>query len=222
MGLIFSPTDREGERGHPRATYSEPMVSQDGVRLFVSLDPPAPARREAAEWGRLAARCNPGLRPIAPEAIHLTLAFLGTLPSDLTGAISQAIVRVGRAVPGIEGGAPIWLPKRRPRALAIEIREGKGILAEMRADLVTELTRETDWRPERRGFLPHLTVARAGRGFRTSGVLLDPTPSLSFGAESITLYRSHLNPSGARYEALFSLPLPPSESDRQHPLPGDS
>ena len=214
--------------GHLRGTYPDPMVSdsrvevKDGIRLFISLDPPAPARREVAEWGRLAARADPGLRPIGLEAIHLTLAFLGTLPSELTGAISEAIERVGRAVPGIEGGAPIWLPKRRPRALAIEIREERGILAEMRADLVSELGRETGWQPERRGFLPHLTVARASRDFRPSGVVPDPTPSLAFDAESITLYRSHLDSSGARYEALFSLPLPPSESDGDHPLPGDS
>lgn len=187
--------------------------------MFVSLDPPVDARREAAGWGRLVARSEPGLRPIGEEAIHLTLAFLGTVSSERVGALVGAIERTARPVPGIEGGAPVWLPRRRPRALALELRDQTGVLEALRADLIGELGQAIGWQPERSGFLPHLTVARAGRGFRPSGTALEVAPALRFEPEAITLYRSHLDPEGARYEPLFSLPVGPGSIDPDGPLP---
>ena len=175
--------------------------------MFISLDPPATTRREAAAWGRLAARANRGLRPVEADAIHLTLAFLGTVPTGQTQAIAEAIERTGRPVEGVESGAPIWLPRRRPRALALELREQAGVLDALRAGLVEELGHRIGWKPDRPGFLPHLTVGRAGRGFRPSHSLPEPAPSLRFDPESITLYRSHLEPAGARYEAIYTLQL---------------
>ena len=177
--------------------------------MFISLDPPAATRREAAEWGRLAARANRGLKPIESDAIHLTLVFLGTVPTDETEAIAEAIELSGRPVEGVESGAPIWLPKRRPRVLALELREPSGVMEALRAGLVEELGRRIGWKPDRPGFLPHLTVGRAGRGIRPAPSMPEPAPSLRFDPESITLYRSHLEPTGARYEAIYSLPLGP-------------
>jgi 2'-5' RNA ligase len=175
--------------------------------MFISLDPPTAVKQEAAAWGRLAARANPGLRVVTPESIHLTLAFLGPVPTGDVGKVAEAIERSARAVARVEGGVPVWLPKRRPRALALEIREPGGTLDALRAGLIRELGPMLGWSPERSGFLPHLTVCRAGRGFRPSHDPLEPAPELRFDPEAITLYRSHLEPGGARYEAVYTLPL---------------
>lgn len=182
-------------------------AGERGIRLFVSLDPPLEARRTAAEWGRGVARNERGLRPVRADAIHLTLAFLGTLPAGQVEVLAEAIERVGRTVPELTTGAPLWLPRRRPRALALEVREETGGLESLRADLVAEIGRASGWRPDREGFLPHLTVARAGRGFRPSPDGLEVAPPLRFRPQAITLYRSHLEPEAARYESLFSLSL---------------
>ena len=184
-------------------------AGERGIRLFVSLDPPVEARRRAAEWGRAVARAERGLRPVRADAIHLTLAFLGTLPAGQVEVLDEAIERVGRTAPELETGGPLWLPRRRPRALALEVREPTGGLESLRANLVAEIGRASGWKPDRPGFLPHLTVARAGRGFRPSPGRLEPAPPLRFRPQAITLYRSHLEPEGARYESLFSLPLDP-------------
>ena len=180
---------------------------RSGIRIFVSLDPPAWARREAADWGRSAARANRGLRPVPAEAIHLTLAFLGTMSEGDAGVVAEVIEGTAREVEGVESGAPIWLPKRRPRVLALELREPSGSLDALREDLVGEIGLRTGWAPERSSFLPHLTVGRAGRAFRPAPGELEPAPDLRFDPVAITLYRSHLEPSGASYERLYSLPL---------------
>ena len=181
--------------------------------MFVSLDPPPETRRAMAEWGSAVARGMPGLRPIDPEAMHLTLAFLGSMPTDSVERLVSAIERVARPVPALETGVVVWLPKRRPRALALELVEPTGALDALRRDLIREIGRETGWEPERKGFLPHLTVVRAGRSLRVPGQIPVPAPTLRFEPDSITLFRSLLGPSGARYEPLFVLPLPPSPTD---------
>jgi 2'-5' RNA ligase len=55
--------------------------------------------------------------------------------------------------------------------------------------------------PERRRFLPHVSVARV-RGRAPEDPLPDLPEMGSFDATSLTLFRSRLSPKGARYEAL--------------------
>ena len=61
--------------------------------------------------------------------------------------------------------------------------------------------------PEKRPFLPHVTVARVGRGARVRrGLELPALPAdLAFRASTVTLFRSRLSPAGARYEGLASV-----------------
>lgn len=49
-----------------------------------------------------------------------------------------------------------------------------------------------------------MTVARVRGGEHVPrGVVLPPVPSLVFDGAAVTLYRSRLQPGGARYEPLF-------------------
>jgi 2'-5' RNA ligase len=65
--------------------------------------------------------------------------------------------------------------------------------------------------PEKRAFTPHLTLAR----FKTPMRLPDLPPLsaaalVGWPAGSIVLFRSHLSPRGARYEALSDYPMQPA------------
>ncbi len=182
------------------------------LRLFVALDPPVEIRRVASAFGREVARGANGIRAVPPENIHITLAFLGERPRREVETISHAIEG---AVPGtgeelaemaLSLGAPVWLPRRRPRALALEIHDDSGRLEHLHADLARELEAATEWRPER-AFRPHLTVARTGRGARTEGLELPPGPAQGFEPESVSLIVSRLTPAGAEYDALFTAGL---------------
>jgi 2'-5' RNA ligase len=110
-------------------------------------------------------------------------------------------------------GAPLWLPPRHPRALAVEIHDPSGELAHLQRELSAALARAVDWHPGHRRFRAHLTVARL-RGRETlPGVVGEvpgpATPQLRFTPRSFTLYRSWLHPEGAAYEALTTQPLEP-------------
>jgi 2'-5' RNA ligase len=191
-------------------------VKDKGVaRLFVAVDLPALVRERLAGWARTAlAGVFPGRnampRLIAPEAMHLTLCFLGNRPTSEIEPLGDAVVSCVRAVGELSLGAPLWLPPRRPRALAVEVRDDEtGALRALKQDLLASLVSvsEAELTPERRRFRPHVTVARLRERARPRERELAPTPALSFAPESLALYRSFLAAEGATYEALASVVL---------------
>jgi 2'-5' RNA ligase len=145
----------------------------------------------------------PGARPVAAEALHVTLCFLGTQPADRVEEIAEVVCAQATPVGPLGLGAPAWLPRRRPRALAIELHDETGALGDLAGDLARALREAIDWEPESRRLRPHITVARGALAPRA----LAPTPALAFEPESLTLYRSRLEPDGAAYQALARIAL---------------
>jgi 2'-5' RNA ligase len=135
--------------------------------------------------------------------MHLTLCFLGSRPTSEIEPLGDAVSACGRAVGELALGAPLWLPPRRPRVLAVEVHDKTGELQALKEDVLAEL----DLQRERRRFRPHVTVARLHERARPRERQLAPTPALSFLPESLALYRSFLAAEGATYEALTSVVL---------------
>jgi 2'-5' RNA ligase len=200
------------------------MARASHARLFVAVDPPAGVREALAAWARAAGsvltsdrRCGHAapLRLLDVDGLHITLCFLGSRPVSEIDAIA-AVLR-GCATPAGEVclGAPLWLPPRRPRALAVEVRDCDGQLARLHGALREALGEAIGWEAERRRFRAHVTVARVRGGRRARGhdrvAGADPlpaTPPLSFMAETAVLYRSWLSRAGATYEPLAECALP--------------
>jgi len=192
------------------------------ARLFVAVDPPASAREQLLAWARgaatrLAAQRPRGalgeLRVLEAEALHVTLCFLGSRPVGEIEVIGSALLECDGGVGELEVGAPLWLPPRRPRALAVEVHDREGGLASLQAAVTRALTRATDWEAERRRFKAHLTVARtrgrplSRRAASTSEPVLPATPPVSFSPAAMILYRSWLSRAGASYEPLATYGL---------------
>jgi 2'-5' RNA ligase len=212
------------------------------ARLFVALELPAHVRAELLRWARAATRVAAragGLRVLDGEALHLTLCFLGSRPlaevDDLAEALREAAAggfaereEVAGGELQLELGAPLWLPPRRPLALAIEVHDlGRGSvageqprgghahatssatsrLAGLQARVSAALAEVSEWEPQRRRFRPHITVARVRRGAAPRRRELEPTPQLRFAATALVLYRSHLLREAAEYEALARVEL---------------
>lgn len=177
------------------------------LRLFAAIDPPPEVGAELLRWARSSLRAREGrVRLLAPESLHVTLLFLGERPATEIDELAEALA--GAAAEGaaceLETGAPLWLPPRRPRALAVEIREASGALAALQRRLAGALCAIAEL-PVPRRFRAHLTLART-RSDPSPGEL-PPTPSLRFTAEELVLYHSHLEPRAARYERLAAAPL---------------
>ncbi len=192
------------------------------ARLFVAVDPPPDAGEQLAEWARRVASAaragggsRAGLRLLDAPSLHLTLCFLGGRPVGEIEVLSDALSACPERAFELSVGAPLWLPPRRPRALAVEIHDHSGELARLQERVTAALSAVSAWRPERRRFRPHVTLARVRQGGLGARTRLGgerewatpATPALSFTPAAIVLYRSWLAPEGASYEALVSCAL---------------
>lgn len=192
-----APISRSGTGGDER------------VRLFVALDVPQSARDALRRWRTKALQGISGVRPVAEEGLHATLCFLGWRPEAEIEPIRDAcVVLTAEVAPELALGESVWLPQRSPRLLAVELRDHQGRLARAQATLSAVLAAGGWYQPEKRPYFAHVTVARVGRSVRVSRqASLPPAPQISFRASSVTLYRSRLLRSGARYEPLGTVEL---------------
>ncbi len=184
------------------------------LRLFVALDPPPGVCAEVAGWARQAAGSDRRMRPVPARNCHITLAFIGKADESAVAPIDEAIEASAAAVTGLSLGAPVWLPRRRPRALALEVHDGRGDLEACHHRLAEALGEAIGWEPERR-FRPHLTAIRLGRGVLPGKTPLPVSPALDFDGEAVTLYRSRLLPEGAQYDPLVRVRLQPRPGTRR-------
>jgi 2'-5' RNA ligase len=185
-----------------------PAVADSRVRLFVALELPESIRGALISWRDQALRGARDVRPLGAESLHVTLCFLGwRAAGDVQGIAAACRAVAPEPAPALSLGDSRWLPPRRPRVLAIELRDRDGVLARAQARLSEVLTAGGWYEPEKRAYLPHVTVARVARGARASS---DPPPSPGapeFRASRVVLYRSRLLRSGASYEALSTVEL---------------
>ena len=179
------------------------------TRLFVALELPEQVRAALAAWGAGVAADVHGeraLRVLPPESLHVTLCFLGWRDEghvEAIAAVALGAVPAGAPAPPLALGAPAWLPRRRPRVLAVDLADDGGALAGLQARVSDALEAGAGFEPEKRPFRPHVTVARVPRGAHVSArdELAAPSP-LQFAGAAVTLYRSRLSRAGAQYEPL--------------------
>jgi len=185
-------------------------VSPQKTRLFTALELPHRVREELVSWRSQAVGELDGLRLIAPADLHVTLCFLGWQATEQVDAIAAACVAAAVAAAGpweLTLGAAIWLPPRRARVLAVELVDGQQRLRALQAALSSALRAGGWYEPERRPYRPHVTLARVTRGARLRSSELPAPPSLGFTPGQVTLFRSRLAPSGARYEAIARIAI---------------
>jgi len=120
------------------------------------------------------------LRPLAdnikwvsPENLHWTLQFLGEVDDTQLHAVCR---RVGEAAAEQElfslsaRGVGAFPSIEQPRTLWLGAKEGRDQLLQLQ-DRIEAAMADLGFRPERRTFVPHLTLGRIGSG-RHGGTLL--------------------------------------------------
>ncbi|MGH2788790.1 MAG: RNA 2',3'-cyclic phosphodiesterase [Actinomycetota bacterium] len=183
------------------------MTEPKRVRLFVAARVPEP---QLLLLKRMAAPLKGAIddaRWTPPENQHLTLKFLGSTPADLLEPIGAAVDSVAAHIAPDKvslSGLGAFPTPRRARVLWAGVDDPSGLLPRLAEGLDTALG-PLGFEPEKRKFMPHLTLARlrtpAPVAEAMQGVRLDEafTPFL---VGSIDLFSSKLSPHGARYEVL--------------------
>jgi 2'-5' RNA ligase len=180
--------------------------------MFVALDLPEAARSALADWRDALVAGRSDLRPVAPEALHVTLVFLGWQDEAAAEAIAEAAFGAAAAHGGAAApSAPVLratrvrpLPPRNPRLFALDLDDLEGRATALQGRVSDALEAGRWYRPEKRPFWPHITLARVKRNARRVPPLPDAPspPSDAFPVAALTLYRSTLRSQGALYEPL--------------------
>lgn len=175
-------------------------------RAFISTDI-EPNEKLVSAIGELrVARAD--LKVVKPELLHLTLKFLGDTEESLVDDISS---RIALSTSGIAPftirlkGMGAFPSLSNIRVVWVGIEDGRP-LEEIAKRLESSLL-ELGFEKDRKGFVPHLTLARtrSGRNIANVHEILTANPATDFGEYSIDrvlLKKSVLSPQGPTYSTV--------------------
>ena len=169
------------------------------LRLFVAADLPDEARRKVSAWQQRYLGSRDEVR--VNHALHVTLAFLGSMPAASVSGIADALAGVPVREAPVEVGQPAFLPIHgAKRVVVLPLEDQSGVLTRLQADVSGVLAARGLYEPPGRPWLPHVTVAR----FRRPG---HPFPLQNvniggFGVVRMVLYSSLLERAGAVHTPL--------------------
>ena len=193
------------------------MASEEKVRVFVAVELPDTVK---AEFAGLAAAIDAlgvrGARTVRPEGVHLTLKFLGDVSVELIPEIEAAMDFAADEMAPFNlslGDAGVFPNPRATRVLWVGVEGDLDSLGRLQRR-VEESLAELGFRPERRGFNPHITVGRvrdrvsnADRRRVTETLLSHEYERPVIHVERIGLIRSILHPGGSIYELIYGVEL---------------
>ena len=176
------------------------VEGSERLRLFCALRLPRETAERLAAWQREAFAGVPQVRLLPPEQMHVTLAFLGHRPvEELEGILGGLREAAARAEPPLLS-LRAYRETRSVGMLTFDDADGRATA--LAVDLHKRLAALGVYEPERRKWLPHVTVLRFRKRPRLQPVLPDLEPFMPSDAAA---FLSRLRPSGAQYEVLESM-----------------
>jgi 2'-5' RNA ligase len=179
------------------------------VRVFAALPLPSGVVSSLEEALAPARRMSSGLRWVSAGGFHVTLHFFGEVPEPGVAALQRVFEDPDLRVPAIPlrlGTMGQFPPRGSPRVLWVGFEQGVEVMRSYWA-LFEKKISPLGWVPDKRGFSPHVTVARAGRAGGAGEDLKAEIPRIDFLMEECVLFQSILGHAGAQYLALKKIPL---------------
>ena len=188
------------------------------IRAFIAIPLPHPLLEKLAALQRqLEKQIPPGsVRWTRAEGIHLTLKFLGDVPTAQQRDIEQGMAQASGHHPFTlnAGGLGCFPNFKRPRVVWVGLGGQMDALHALR-DTVERAIAPLGYPTEKRRFNPHLTLGRVKKHASKADVVdlgqrLEATEVDALGQNTVTgisLIRSQLRPSGAVYTQLSHVKL---------------
>lgn len=176
------------------------------VRVFIAVEIPEEFRQCLSEVQNELKFSKAHLNFVDPAIAHITVKFIGVIPSDKVVSIKKALENIEFSPYEIDFRGVFFNNPSRPRVIWTPGNDG-GRSSALKAQIEDLLEPEGILREKRR-FTPHVTLARIKR-FHPS--LAESVASLenfdfgSFSAGSIFLKSSILKPEGPVYDDLMEV-----------------
>jgi RNA 2',3'-cyclic 3'-phosphodiesterase len=178
------------------------VAGDDRIRLFCALRLGEEAIARFVEWQGRAFAGVDDVRVVPDRNLHLTLAFLGHRPGTEVEAIVAEVRAAAAAAHPIRLGVGRYRETRSVGMLTFA--DENGAAAQVALELHRRLQRIGVYEPEKRPWLPHLTVVRFRRPPR---LRLEPPEIAPISPSDAALYHSVLRSGGAQYEVVEAVPL---------------
>jgi 2'-5' RNA ligase len=188
------------------------------LRLFIAIAVPPEVRQEIGRaQGRLQRHSPPGaIRWTRPEQFHVTLKFLGDVPSEHLAALEKSVNTVCSNSPALRlsaNGIGFFPNAHKPRVIWVGARDDGAQLSELHRRL-EEALHWLDQAARPKKFTGHITLGRFKPGHHGSiQKLLELASDLhgqQFGdwqAREVEIVRSELTSVGAEHLQIASFPL---------------
>jgi RNA 2',3'-cyclic 3'-phosphodiesterase len=187
------------------------------LRAFIAVELPLEIRQNVQQaTSSLRRDIGSLIRWVALENMHLTLKFLGDIPSENVEVLTQLIHAQADSFNSFDihlSGIGSFPNPRRPRVIYVGIPAPAALEAFQRQ--MESAIHRLGYNPEERAFAPHLTIGRVRQHVSADDQqkirrALEEATIDSLGTarvNSVHLYKSDLKPNGPAYTKLFSAHL---------------
>ena len=191
-----------------------------GIRSFIAIDVNDPELVNVIvgiqeEISRTSGR----IKLVEKENLHLTLKFLGNVEEDRLERVKEVLERVISEFNAFKMrlvGIGAFPRIRRPNVVWIGVEEGREEFVRIASELDLALNK-LGFPREKRGFEPHLTIARVKGSSGDLPSILERISDYEVGEFWVTevrLKKSTLTPQGPIYETLHAVKLREVEDSR--------
>jgi len=188
------------------ATHAPPTPGEtEKLRAFVALSLEPAARKALTRAGKDLQReaWAEEVRWVRPESLHLTLRFLGDIPTTGVSGLLEALTARMRGVEPFAcalSGLALFPSASRPRVVAAKVTRERLLTG--LAAAVEEAVVDAGYSADTRDFRAHVTLGRFRRGKRRGLEITATMERVPVAVNDIVLFRSVLGPGGARYTEL--------------------
>ncbi len=197
---------------------AEVSHNPEEIRSFIAIELPEEVREGLARLrNELKRNEHKFVKWVNPDGLHLTLKFLGNIPSKRVTEVTEAVEEAAQGISPFHleiSGLGAFPSLRQARVFCVGIGGEVDRLSRLQQNIDSALA-ILGFAKEERPFVPHLTLARLRPGAsplerRSFGELVDSTifeDKYHIEVEAVSLMRSQLTPAGAVYTRLSTVEL---------------
>jgi len=183
------------------------------IRLFIALNIPDELREVLRGVQSRLKPCPGSISMVRPANIHITLKFMGHTEEQRLSPLIEALYTVSASTRPFElhsGGLGAFPSMKSPRGLWVGMDESKELRALKEA--MEGALLPAGFEKDKKAFRPHLTLCRIRSKAAVKAMAAKAGPmkvekKVAFIVDRFVLYKSILNPSGARYEVIREFPF---------------
>lgn len=179
------------------------------MRLFTAFSVPDTVRESLVLETAPLRGAYPDLKWVGMNTFHITIDFLGEVEDRALKTICEAMETAGPMQEPFTmsyQGLGAFPGKGRPKVVFLKAERGIDECRTVQRGFAYGMKHQAS--EERKKFTPHITLARIRNSRSWPDVSREGrSVSAVFEVNRIILYSSHLKPSGAEYEELYSVKL---------------